>query len=238
MFGLSVKPKVEEREPPAAVCMGVEVPDSPYLNGNRVARINAGRYEEQEIIGALRVVRAGDTVLEMGTGLGIVGAVIARNTRPAKVMSFEANPDLIPHIEDLYQRNGLTDRISVENRVLWSASDRPKEVTLHVTNSFLGSSLVEKSNRVTRPVSVRTDDFNRLASQSDVLIIDIEGAELDILKHADLTHLRALVIEFHPEVYGVDGMREAKAIVREAGFQRIAACSSRTVWTCEKGLDL
>ncbi|MDF1854371.1 FkbM family methyltransferase [Pseudooceanicola sp.] len=234
MFGLMARAKKEEHQPPAACCMGVDVPDSPFLNANRVARINAGRYEEQEIIGALRVVRAGDTVLELGAGLGIVGAVVARNMRPARVMSYEANPDLIPHIEALYTRNKLTDRISVENRILWAGADRPEEVTLHVTNSFLGASVIERQNRATRPVAVQTADFNRVVAKADVLIMDIEGAELDILRSADLSRLRAMVLEFHPEAYGVEGMREAKAIVRDAGFQRIAPCSSRTVWACEK----
>ncbi|MGR3323406.1 MAG: FkbM family methyltransferase [Pseudooceanicola sp.] len=218
----------------AACCMGLDVPESPFLTEGRIARINAGRYEEQEIIGALRVVRSGDRVLELGAGLGIVGGIIARNLRPDSVRSYEANPALIPHIEALYAMNGLGARIGVENRILLAGPERPETVTLHLTNSYLGSSVIE-GKRARDAVTVPTGDFDAALKGVDVLVMDIEGAELDILRHADLSGLRAMVLEFHPESYGVEGMREAKTILREAGLQKIGAVSTRTVWACEKG---
>ena len=75
-----------------ALCKGVRVPHSPFLTETRIARINAERYEGDEIAGALAVVRPGDRVLELGAGLGIVGAVTAKNAAPDAVLSFEANP--------------------------------------------------------------------------------------------------------------------------------------------------
>ncbi len=219
-----------------ALCLGVKVPPSPFLNDTRIERINAARYEGQEIKGALHVVREGDTVLEMGAGIGIVGAVIAHNAKPAKVLSYEANPALIPHIEALYALNGLEDTISVTNRVLLSAPDRPKKMTLHVTNSYLGSSLIQRKNRATRAVEVDTDGFNEICTNArpSVLIMDIEGGELDILRDADLSGIRAIVMEFHPEAYGVEGMRTCKQILRDAGFARVEDCSTRLVWTCQR----
>ena len=64
--------------------------------------------------------------------------------------------------------------------------------------------------------------------------MDIEGGELELLRHADLGQFRAMVLEFHPEAYGVEGMRECKAIIRDAGFERLPEKSTRTVWTCER----
>lgn len=220
--------------PVAACCLGVNVPSSPFLHDTRIQRINAARYEEHEILGALRVVRRDDVVLELGAGLGIVGGVIAHNLRPKKVLSFEANPALIPHIEALYALNGLTTRIKVENRILMAGPDRPDTVTLHLTNSYLGSSVLDPKARGRSAVEVPTGDFNAVCAKADVLVMDIEGAELEILRHADLSTLRAIVLEFHPDAYGVEGMREAKAILRDAGFERIESCSTRLVWACEK----
>ncbi|WP_375691385.1 FkbM family methyltransferase [Pseudooceanicola sp. LIPI14-2-Ac024] len=217
----------------AANCLGVDVPASPYLHDRRIARLNAGTYEEQEILGALRCVRPGDTVLELGAGLGIVGAIVARNLRPARVRSFEANPALIPHIEALYALNGLTDRIAVENRVLLAGPDQPEEVTLHLTNSYLGSSVHEKSE-VRSAVQVPTGDFDTACAGAEVLIMDIEGAEIDILRQADLSGLRAVVIEFHPGVYGRAGLIECKDRLRAAGLAPIASVSTRRVWACER----
>ena len=56
----------------AAHCLGVDVPQSPFLHENRIQRINEARYEGQEIAGALHVVRQGDNVLELGAGIGYV----------------------------------------------------------------------------------------------------------------------------------------------------------------------
>ena len=219
-----------------ARCEGLRIPASPFLNETRIQRINAARYEGEEIAGALQVVSSGDRVLELGAGLGIVGAVTALNRRPEAVLSFEANPALLPHINALYAENGLSDRIRVENCVLLAGPDQPHSVTFHVHNSYLGSSLIESATRQTRPVSVPVADFDTTAAAfgATVLLMDIEGGELDLLRQIDLTRFRAVVLEFHPAVYGIDGMKECKRILRKAGFAQVTERSSRTVWTCER----
>jgi len=200
----------------AATCLGVKVPNSPFLNESRIERLNAGRYEGQEILGVMSTVTEDDRVLELGAGIGVVGAVAAHNKKPQKVLSFEANPNLIPTINALYQANDLENRISVINEVLVSAPDRPHEVSFHVQNSYLGSSLIPKSGRNTTEVRVKTRDFEdvRTKFKPTILVMDIEGGELDLLRHANLDGIKAVVLEFHPEAYGVDGMRECKDILR------------------------
>jgi FkbM family methyltransferase len=218
----------------AAVCLGVKVPSSRFLHDKRIERINAARYEGQEIAGALHVTGADDTVLEIGAGIGLVGAVIAANARPRAVHAFEANPDLIPAIESLYAANDLGDRIAVRNAVLVSAPGRPATMAFHVHNSYLGSSLIGDASRALRTVDVPTASFadTCAALNPTVLVMDIEGGELDLLRHADLSGFRAVVLEFHPGAYGVEGMRECKSILRGAGFVNVAEKSTRTVWTC------
>lgn len=220
----------------AAQCKGVRVPPSPYLTETRIARINAARYEGDEIAGALTVVRSGDRVLELGAGLGLVGAVTAKNAAPEAVLSFEANPELIPHIRALHRENGLDTLIELRNAVLVSAPDRPDTMTFHLHNSFLGSSLIDSPPRNTRAVEVPTADFRTVMEtfRPDVLIMDIEGGELALLKHADLAGIRAVVIEFHPSLYGKEGMQACKGILRRAGFKKLDGPSSRLVWTCTR----
>ncbi len=220
----------------AAECHGVKVPASRFLHEKRIARINAAQYEGLEMAGALHVVRPDDVVLEIGAGIGLVGAVIAANAKPQAVQSYEANPELIPAIEALYAANGLQDRISVRNAVLVSAPERPDSVTFHVHSSYLGSSLIEPTGRKSTAVEVPTESFSEVCDRlrPTVLVMDIEGGELDILRHADLSGFRAMVLEFLPKAYGIGGMRECKNILRAAGFERIAEKSVRTVWTCER----
>lgn len=216
-----------------AISHGIKVPPNPMLDDERLGRINSERYERQEIAGALKIIRPGDNVLELGAGIGLVGAVTARNANPAKVLSFEANPELIPHIHALYDLNDLGDQIEVRNEVLLSASDAPKEVTFHVRNSFLGSSLIDTTRRPTRQITVPTAAYAQVKRDfaPDVLVMDIEGGELEFLRHASLDGLRGIVIEFHPEAYGREGMRECKGILERAGFAKVPGLCSRTVWT-------
>jgi len=220
----------------AAHCMGLGVPPSPYLHAGRIARINAGQYEGPEIAGALAVVGEADTVLEIGAGLGIVGGVVALNRSPRRILSFEANPELIGTIRALHDANGLTGVIAVENAILVSAPDRPVSVPFHLHKSYLGSSLSDPGRKLRKTVDVATRDFASVCCglAPTVLVMDIEGGELDLLRHADLTRFRAVVIEFHPGVYGPPGMRECKSILRGAGFRRRDDVSTRTVWTCQR----
>lgn len=221
----------------AAECLGVKVPGSRFLSEKRIGRINAARYEGQEISGALHVVRPEDVVLEIGAGIGIVGAVVALNARPRAVHSYEANPELIPDIRRLHELNGLQDRVHLHNEVLVSAPDRPSSVPFHLRKSYLGSSLLNSGDRPSRVVDIPTASFAEVCDEitPTVLVMDIEGGELELLRHARLDGFRAVVIEFHPGQYGVGGMRECKTILRGAGFERIDEVSSRTVWTCRRG---
>ncbi len=218
----------------AAECHGVKVPKSPMITPERAERINAARYEGQEIAGALEVIRENDRVLEMGAGIGLVGAITARNGGPEKVLSFEANPGLIQHVNALYALNGLEDRIEVRNEVLMSNPDAPDVVTFHIRNSYLGSSLIDTDTRQTTQVEVPTTSYAELQTsyKPTVLLMDIEGGELDFLRHASLKGIRAIVIEFHPGAYGKEGMRECKDILQNAGFAKIPEHCTRHVWTC------
>ena len=219
---------------PAATCLGVKVPFSKNLTPTRIERLNSGQYEGQEIAGVLEVVNEQDRVLEMGAGLGVVGAVAALNGKPEAVLSFEGNPELIDDIRALYDLNTLSDRISVRNEILLSSPNRPETISFHIQNSFLGSGLTAKKGRKTREVTVPTSSFETVRNDFSptILVVDIEGGELELLRHADLEGIRAVVIEFHPAVYGTDGMKECKNLLRDAGFVKLDKVSSRLVWTC------
>ncbi|MEM9012143.1 MAG: FkbM family methyltransferase [Pseudomonadota bacterium] len=220
----------------AATCHGVKVPASPHVSEARAARLEAGRYERQEINGALQLVGPEDRVLELGAGIGVVGAVIAHNRKPERVLSFEANPRLIPHIEALYAMNGLSDRISVRNQVVLAGEERPETIEFFFGKSFLGSGIDKPKRGSGASVDVPTVAYADIVAElkPTVLVIDIEGAEHDLLRHADLSGVRGIVVELHPAVYGVEGMRACKRTMRKAGFRRIEEASTRTVYVTRR----
>ena len=220
----------------AANCLGVDVPMSPFLNPKRIKRINEAGYEGQEIKAALHLVKEGDIVLELGAGIGVVSGVIAHNCKPKKIVSYEANPNLIPHIRELHKINKLTRVNSVRNKVLISDPNAPASLPFFVHKSYLGSTLMGEAINSADTVDIQVDMFNTVVKDLNptVLVMDIEGGELDLLRHADISGFRSVVIEFHPKIYGVPAMRECKNYLRQAGLSPVADFSTRRVWAATR----
>lgn len=215
-----------------ATCHGVEVPSSPHLGPRMIGSISAGRYEAGEIAAGLACIPRGARILELGAGAGIVGAILARNLSPVAMMSVEANPGLIPDIRALHAHNGLDGVIRLEHAVVLAAPDAPDSVQFFVRGNFLGSSLIPLNEGRTRPVTVPTlryDDLRR-DFPHDAIMMDIEGGELDFLRHADLSGVSVIVAEFHRPVYGREGMGECRALLTAKGFRMDESHSTSCVW--------
>lgn len=202
---------------------GIAVPDGPHLGPQMLRNMEAGRYERREIQLALGEVRASDRVVEMGAGAGIVGAVVAKNCAPQKMVAFEANYKLIDYINALYTRNALDDRIEVRNQIILSAKNPPEKVDFFIRGNFLGSGMtITKGEARAEKVEVPVVAWDAVKAEVDptVLIMDIEGAELDFFRHADLSGIRAVIVELHRHIYDRPGMREIRErLMVDKGFK-------------------
>jgi FkbM family methyltransferase len=123
-----------------------------------------------------------------------------------EVFSFEANPDLIPHIP-------VRDNVTVMNKALWV---HDKGVRFHFGTTSLGGSIVKNRRTAAgrEPIHVESVDFGQwLKSQfrlEDTIHVklDIEGAEYEILKKMSedgtIEYVDKLYVEFHsPKMKGV-----------------------------------
>lgn len=214
-----------------ATYRGIRVPGGPHLGRGITAAMAAGTFERLEVDLALAHVPKGARILELGTGSGLAGAVVALNRAPDAMLSVEANPRLLPHIAALYAENGLQDRIALRHGVVLSAPDAPKAMTFYVRRKFPGSSLTQPAHGEGEAVQVPVLPYAALKADfpHDVLLMDIEGAELDFLRHADLSGLRLLIAEFHRYVFGREGLRDCARILTAKGFVRDADASSGEV---------
>ncbi|WP_171054080.1 FkbM family methyltransferase [Arenibacterium halophilum] len=214
---------------------GIRVPDGPGLHSKRIARMAAGTYEPREIDGALAVVSPSDVVLDLGAGTGLVGAAVARAIAPQRVIAVDPHPDLAEPLAAIYECNALASRAEVWQGVLVPDDRAPDDTSLFLAEDPVASTTLGPMNGLP-PISVPCRRFADFCEEHGVtvLLADINGAELDLLRGANLSHLRALVIAFHPAVYGAEGMREAKALIQAAGFTPLEAFSNRLVWTCTR----
>ncbi len=200
---------------------GIEVPDAPHFGPNMIKSMNEGRFEKHEVQAGLAMIKPGARILELGAGSGIVGAILARNCKPEKMVSVEANPNLIEHIGHLHSHNGLANTIEVVHGVVLSEPEPASRVDFFVKGNFLGSGLEvakrpEKAQRISVPV-IRYSDL-RLAFPHDVIMMDIEGGELDFLRDADLRGVNTIILEVHRQIYGREGMNEIRQSFARAGL--------------------
>ena len=220
-----------------ATCHGIEVPQAPHLRPGMIAAMQTGGYERHELAIGLAAIKPGARVLELGAGSGVVGAVLARHCAPAAMLSVEANPHLIPHVSALYARNGLADRIILRHGVVLTAPDAPDSVTFFVNGNFLGSGLAPQKLERSQPVTVPVLRYDALkaAFPHDTIMMDIEGGELDFLRHADLNGVDTFIAEMHRAIYGREGMAEIRELLRAAGLVFDAAASKAGVHLYRRG---
>lgn len=156
-------------------------------------------YEQAEQVLLQQAVRPGDTVLEIGAGIGFIGLLSARLAGPAgRVVSYEANPRLQPVIEANYALNPLRPELRMR-----AITPDGADVTFHIGDNVVSSSLYQRAETQSA-VTVPSDALDRALADlaPDVLVMDVEGAEVDLLAQGDLAPVRAAVIELHPHVVG------------------------------------
>jgi FkbM family methyltransferase len=174
-------------------------------------------YEAKEATAVQKLIKAQDVVMELGAGIGFMSTLVATKTPAKSVHSFEANPQLMPYIAQVHALNKVKNA-HVTNAVL---DDKDGSAPFYIRKNFLASSLdpMEDSDDCTK-VEVPTRDVNAVikALQPTVLICDIEGAEVDLIPKMDLSSLRAVVIETHPQWIGKDGIQKIFRCMDAAGL--------------------
>ena len=163
-------------------------------------------YEEKETRAALKVVKRGDRVVELGAGMGYMSSIVAKNCDPAEVHAFEANPALIPCIKRVHSENGISNA-TVQHALL---GEEEGAADFYVRQNFVESSMLPAPketvvSRHTVPVLPARQTIADLSP--DVLICDIEGAELSVLPLLDLSKLRVAIVELHPQYIGLRGVQ-------------------------------
>lgn len=182
-----------------------------------------GSYERAEVEMACAIVRPGDVVLELGAGLGYVSASIRHKTAAGRIVCYEANPHLISYIKKLHAVSRATG-IDVRHAVVL-VSPSSASISFHLHKDIWAGSLPDFSDSTaTLVVSVPTVRLHDVIAEvaPDVLVMDIEGAEIDILEADGLGSVRRMVVELHPDRYGSSGTNRAFAALKRHGFGSVA----------------
>jgi len=206
-----------------------EFGDNPAI----VRQTSLHTYEQREARFARRAVRPGDRVLELGGGLGVVSTIAAKSVDGGTLTVVEADGRLLPIIEGNLKLNGVTATLLHGAAFARDRLPETAEVDFFLLPLFTGSSLTEpKARKILRKVSVPVLCLEDLLAQYDinVLLMDIEGAELDLLTWGALTGIRDIVCEFHQPLDD-DRRRRAMERLAEMGFaSRTTSGKGQVVW--------
>lgn len=207
---------------------GIRVnPNSPLISPKIRRVLYRANYEEAEAGIIRRHLRPSDRVLELGSGLGVISALCAAAVGNEQVTTVEANPALEPLIRETHQLNRVAPKLV--NSMVGTCAE---EATFYVEPNAHSSSSRQRSEAST-PITVRSEPLQHLIDRykPTFLIIDVEGAESEILRDVDLAGVEKICIELHPHLIGDDRCNEVIDILRGAGFvMKIDEIRERTLF--------
>jgi len=194
---------------------GVRLRIGPHLSPYVLYCIRRGEYETREAELVRRLLRPDDRVLELGAGLGFLTSLCALIVGSDRVMAYEANPTLEAHIHETFVLNNVSPALHMV-----MADTGEGAATLHVTEDFWTASRIPRPSTASRAIAVPTRNVNSdiAVFRPTVLIVDIEGGERDLIPRLRLEGIRALIVEVHQSVIGLDGVEQMRRSLSERGF--------------------
>jgi FkbM family methyltransferase len=183
-------------------------------------RVAAEEYECHTRALFRETVGQGMVVLDIGAHLGLYSLIAAsRCGRDGVVYAFEPDPRTFPLLVENVRRNGFEDRITPLQSAV---SEHSGEVLLFLDDSNLAVTGLVASGQSDAAVPtscVSIDEFLRADQRVDVVKIDVEGAELRVLRGLSRSIGSAstsltVFVEVHPRQLEADGS-SGEAVIHE-----------------------
>lgn len=193
---------------------GVRMIADPSRIGFRAVKsLYHGDYEAPERLIVSEVVKPGDKVLEAGAGMGLITLTLARIVGAENVVSYEPMPAAYSLLAD----NARLNDFAIDHRPRALAATGGS-VKFYADGNVVASSLYSRSN--TNLIEVQADGIAETlrAEKSNVLVLDIEGAEIELLKACPLDGIRKIVMEVHPHIVGEEATGAMIAQLKSAGL--------------------
>ncbi len=186
--------------------------------------IYAERYERGEARWLMWELEPDDVVMEIGSGMGFISTLCALRLGSERVFTYEANPTLIPVVEATYRLNDVEPQLA--NAVLGEGDG---SVEFFVEDDFVASSVHRRSDDA-KAVSVPKLDINKEIARVEptFMVVDIEGAEHELVPLVDWKPIQKVIIDLHPHVIGDEKTDAVLAVLTDSGFEIDTGISTTT----------
>ena len=203
----------------------------PEISNRVTGNIFFKAYENSEISFVKKYLYQDLPVVEIGASIGVMALQLSARTTQ-QIHSIEANPALIRIIENNIEKNKVSN-CAVYNYIIANAGDTfyfvtgNDNTTGHITTKPELNALPVKSISLSLFLSE-----NNISNY--ILVCDIEGAEIYILKNdiAALRNCKQIIIELHDTSYnsGMISINEMAEIILNEGFEEVDSYGANKVY--------
>lgn len=175
-------------------------------------KLATGHYEGTEARAVQMRVKPGHRVLELGAGLGYIGALAASLAGAENVTAVEANPDMLKVIRDNYDRNA-GEEITLRHGAVVGNDYEGDTLAFARGRQFWASRIARQGDSGPGLIEVPALKIGPLLKEfrPNVVIMDIEGAEQFLFDKPWPKSVRFVIMELHPKQY--DSFEAVKKIV-------------------------
>jgi len=179
----------------------LRVPGKAMNAGLRQALEN-GNYEWNERLALTRHVTPEDSVLDIGAGVGFISSLAAQTVGGDRVVSVEASPVLQEVLRSNLDDNGAKAARLVHAAVV-PDSHEGETVIFAVTGAFWASALAGHESGKAEMVTVPAVKLSALMAehQPTIVVMDVEGAEVEFCEQDWPDCVRLLILEIHTSKY-------------------------------------
>lgn len=162
-------------------------------------------------------VRAGDRVLVIGAGLGVVSTLVAQSRGVERVIAVEANIALLPYLERVHALNDVP-WVETVNAVLGDGGKG--RVPFFARRDIRNSSLLPSDDPWKQVMMVPLMDLNVILTEEQITLIvcDIPTTSAQLLGRAELGSVERIIIRCGDELSQSQGENETWSELIEQGF--------------------
>lgn len=197
----------------------LDIPEQ-CLSEPLIEALQSGRYEHSEAAALMRHLNADDRVLDIGAGAGFLSCLAARIVGGARVMAVEANPHMRAALRANLDTNDATDTQLIHAAVVRNDFGANR-IRFHARQAFwAGAIATPDAQDHARAVDVPAVTLGALAKahKPTVVVMDVEGAELELAGQDWPKSVRLIVLEIHSGKYGAAGIQRIFDAFSGAGF--------------------